>query len=135
MGWGRSDELAQALEHEESAESLIAKLLPTDTFYLESEFRKRYPDQVAGWGPANSELDELARKNPADTTAEKIARDFGVPHPTLAETNACDLLAAGPFPVSGGPQAGCSASRGSRATCTGLAWRTKRAMLRRRSMC
>ena len=102
MGWGRSDELALALEHKESAASLIAEMLPTDTFYLESEFRKKYPDQIAAWGPANSELDDLARKNPADTSAEKIARDFGVPHPTLAETNACDLLAAGPFPVSGG---------------------------------
>ncbi len=102
MGWGRTDELAAALEHEDSAESLIAKMLPTDTFYLETEFRKKYPDQIAAWGPANSELDALARKNPADTSAEKIARDFGVPHPTLAESNACDLLAAGPFPVSGG---------------------------------
>ncbi len=102
MGWGASDELALALEHRESAESLIGKMLPADTFYLESEFRKKYPDQMAAWGPANSELDELARKNPADTSAMKIAKDFGVPHPTLAETNACDLLADGPFPVSGG---------------------------------
>ncbi len=102
MGWGRTDELAHALEHEESAESMIAKLLPTDTFYLESEFRKKYPNQIATWGPANGELDGLARKNPAETSAEKIARDFGVPHLTLADTNACDLLEAGPFPVSGG---------------------------------
>lgn len=102
MGWGRTDELALALEHQESAEIRIAKMLPTDTFYLESEFRRKYPEQIAGWGPANRELDELARKNPADTSTEKIARDFGVPHPTLAETNACDLLSAGPFPVSGG---------------------------------
>ena len=90
------------LNTKESAESLIAEMLPTETFYLESEFRKKYPDQIAAWGPANSELDDLARKNPADTSAEKIARDFGVPHPTLAVTNACDLLAAAPFPVSGG---------------------------------
>jgi hypothetical protein len=102
MGWGRTDELALALEHRESTESLIASTLPTETFYLESEFRKKYPDQIAAWGQANSALDQLARKNPADTSAEKIARDFGVPHPTLAETNACDLLSAGPFPVSGG---------------------------------
>ncbi|MGA2908919.1 MAG: hypothetical protein ABSE36_14550 [Terracidiphilus sp.] len=102
MGWGRTDELGLALEHPESAESMIAKMLPSDTFYLESEFRNKYPDQMAAWGPANRELDDLARKNPADTSAEKIARDFGVPHPTLAETNACNLLAAGPFPVSGG---------------------------------
>ena len=104
IGVGQTDELALALGHQESAESLIAKMLPTDTFYLESEFRKKYPGPMAAWGPANSELDLLARKNPADTSAEKIARDFGVPHPTLAETNACDLLAATPFPVSGGPE-------------------------------
>lgn len=103
MGWGWTDELALALEHKESVESLVAKMLPTDTFYLESEFRKKYPDQMAAWGPANSELDALARKNSADTSAAKIAQDFGVPHPTLAETNACNLLAAAPFPVSGGP--------------------------------
>jgi len=102
LGWGRTEELSAALEHKESAESLIAKILPTNTFYLESEFRKKYPDHVADWGPANSELDALALKNPADTSAEKIAKDFGVPHPTLAETNACNLLAAGPFPVSSG---------------------------------
>jgi hypothetical protein len=103
MDWGRISELGLALEHKDSTESLIAKMLPTDTFYLESEFRAKYPDQIAAWGPANSELDALAHKNPEDTSAAKIARDFGVPHPTLAETNACNLLAAAPFPVSGGP--------------------------------
>ena len=103
IGWGQTDELALALEHKESAENFIANLLPTDTFYLESAFREKYPDQIAAWGSANSELDALARKNAAETSAERIARDFGVPHPTLAETNACNLLAAGPFPVSGGP--------------------------------
>jgi hypothetical protein len=103
MDWGMTDELAAALEHRESAESMIATMLPADTFYLESEFREKYPDQIAAWGQANSELDQLAHKNSADTSAEKIARDFGVPHPTLAATNACNLLAASPFPVSGGP--------------------------------
>ena len=102
MGWGRTDELALALEQKESAGSMIATMLPTDTFYLESEFREKYPDQLAGLGPANGELDALASKNPADTLATKIAKDFGVPHPTLAETNACNLLTAAPFPVSGG---------------------------------
>ncbi len=102
ISWGGADEMAVALEHQESAESLIAKMLPTDTFYLEAEFRSKYPDQIAAWGPANNELDALTRKNAADTSVEKIARDFGVPHPTLAESNACDLLTAGPFPISGG---------------------------------
>jgi hypothetical protein len=104
MGWGRTDELAQALEHRESAESAIAAMLPTDTFYLEAEFRSKYPDQVAAWGAANSALDMLVRKNPADTSTAKITRDFGAPHRTLAETEARGLLATGPFPVSGGPE-------------------------------
>jgi hypothetical protein len=102
MSWGETDELALELQHRDSTESRIAKMLPTDTFYLEAEFRRKFPDQIAARGPANGELDALALKNSADTSAEKIARDFGVPHPTLAASNACDLLASGPFPVSGG---------------------------------
>ncbi|HVN92488.1 MAG TPA: hypothetical protein VMT38_02270 [Terracidiphilus sp.] len=102
MGWGRTEELAEALEHQQTADSAIAKLVPTDTFYLEATFRKKYPDQIASWGPANSELDALAGKNPADTAPEKIAHDFGVPHLTLADSDACNLLAFGPFPVAGG---------------------------------
>jgi hypothetical protein len=102
MGWGEVDEMKRSLEHKEGAAALAAQLLPTDTFYLAAEFRRRYPEQAAQWGPANEELDVLARKNPADTSPQRLAMDFGVPHPTMAETNACGLLAAEPFPVSGG---------------------------------
>ncbi len=101
MGWGKVDEIEQALEDKDSA-AVIAKLLPTDTFYIATRFRKRYPGEAAQWGPANRELDDLVRKDPSDTSPERLAADFGVPHPKLADTDSCALLAAQPFPVSGG---------------------------------
>ncbi len=102
MGWGRTDELALALEHRESAESLIANLLPTDTFYLESEFRKRYPDQLAAWGPANSELDQLARKNPADTFGRKNRERLWRPAPNLGGDQCLRSSGAGSVSCYGG---------------------------------
>ncbi len=102
MGWGQVDEMEKSLAHADGAAAVAAQLLPADTFYLAAEFRRQYPDQLAQLGPANQELDALARKNPADTSPQRIAKDFGVPHPTMAATDACALLAAEPFPVSGG---------------------------------
>jgi hypothetical protein len=102
MGWGEVDEMESSLAHADGAAALAAQLLPADTFYLAAEFRRQYPDQVAQWGAVNRELDELAHKNPADTSPQRIAKDFGSPHPTMAATDACALLAAEPFPVSGG---------------------------------
>jgi hypothetical protein len=102
MGWGEMAEIEKSLEQKEGAATLTAQLLPTDTFYLAAEFRRRYPEQAAQSGPANQELDDLVRKNPTDTSPQRLAKDFGVPHPTMAASNACALLAAAPFPVSGG---------------------------------
>ncbi len=102
MGWGRAEELEHSLETKEGAAAVAAQMLPTDTFYLAAEFRRRYPEQAPLWGDANRELDELSRNHPSDTDPQRIAKDFGVPHPTLAETNSCALLATEPFPVSGG---------------------------------
>ncbi len=102
MGWGEVDEMEHSLEQKESAAVLTAQMLPTDAFYLEAEFRRKYPDEAAQWGPASQELDALARRTPSDTSPQRLSRDFGVPHPTLAATDACALLAAEPFPVSGG---------------------------------
>ena len=42
------------------------------------------------------------RKIPSDTNPQRLARDFGVPHPTLAETNALRLLSTSHFPLTGG---------------------------------
>jgi len=102
MDWGRMEVLKQDLESPESTAALRARMLPADTFYLAVEFRKRFPDQAAHWGPACQELDDLARKNPSDTDPQRISRHFGVPHPTLAESASPALLTTEPLPVSGG---------------------------------
>jgi len=102
MDWGRVEELQRALQDQGRPERALSQVLPADTFYLEEKFREQYPDQAAQIGPASRELDELVRKDSADTTPQRLARDFGVPHPTLAESDSCGLLTSEPFPVSGG---------------------------------
>jgi hypothetical protein len=102
VDWGRVEDMEQSLANKDSAAAMAAQMLPADTFYLADEFRTRYPDQAAHWGEANQELDKLVHRNPSDTSPQRIARDFGVPHPKLAATNSCALLTAEPFPVSGG---------------------------------
>ncbi len=102
MPWGRLEEIEQALEQQQTATALASGMLPSDTFYLAVELRKKNPGLAASWGPANRELDDLSRSDPADTDPERLSRDFGVPHPTLADSDACTLLDDEPFPVSGG---------------------------------
>ncbi len=102
LGWGRLEEIETALNNPESMAAYTNQILPSDIFYLESEFRARHADQAAQLGPASRELDDLVRKDGSATNPERLARDFGVPHPTLAETNASELLVAEPFPATGG---------------------------------
>jgi hypothetical protein len=79
------------------------RLLPADTFYLASESRKDFPDEdFASRGAANRELDRLRRQHPSETSTEQISKDFGTPHPILAQTGSLELLNVKPFPASGG---------------------------------
>jgi hypothetical protein len=102
LSWGQLEEMEQALQHPDSTAALISHFLPSDTFYLTAEFREKYPGTAAQWGPVNRELDDLAGKNPADTSPQRLAADFGVPHPTLANSNSPALLISDPFPVASG---------------------------------
>ena len=102
LNWGRLDELQSALKNAEAAGDLARGMPPTDLLFLSARFRQKYPDQAAAIGPANQELDALVRKDADATDPVRIARDFGVPHPTLAESNSLALLTGEPFPVSGG---------------------------------
>jgi len=104
VSWGRIVEMNEALENADSTETLIAQQAPSETFELAAEFRRRFGADAAQFGAANRELDELAHKSPAETAPERLARDFGVPHPTLADSNSCALLTSEPFPVSSGPE-------------------------------
>ena len=82
--------------------TLLQQIAPAEKLYLAEEFRKNYTAEVGSWGPAGRELDALVRSDPAETSPERISRDFGVPHPTLAQSNACAILNDKPFPAFAG---------------------------------
>jgi len=99
---GRLDRIDAVLRDPSRKMSLTAEVLPASTFYLAAEFRRRFPDQTAVWGPAGRELDELVRAHPAETDPGRLSRDFGVPHPAMEQSDSCTLVNSGLFPVSGG---------------------------------
>jgi hypothetical protein len=70
-----------------SADALAA-VTPADTFFLVAEFRRRFPDAV----PAAKELQTLAACCAADVNSDRLARDFGAPHPVLAYSYSTELL-------------------------------------------
>jgi hypothetical protein len=81
---------------------LIGQLMPADTFYLAAEFRQQFPQENASWGPAGEALEKLSRQYPAECSLERISKDFGVPHPALAQTYGRELLSVKPFPAFAG---------------------------------
>jgi hypothetical protein len=92
----------QALQRPETLAVILPRMMPEDTFYLASEYRRRYPVEAASGGTASQQLENLCHQHPAETKPERISRDFGVPHPTLARNNALELLNVKPFPAFGG---------------------------------
>jgi hypothetical protein len=99
MGPKRLEETERAARQENNAAELNSLVTPSEKFYLAAEFRKEFPSQADRFGAAGRELDELARKDPAETSPERLSKDFGVPHPVLAQTNACGILDLKPFPA------------------------------------
>jgi hypothetical protein len=75
--------------------------MPADTFYLGVEFQKRFPGQVASLGQTGRQLQDLSQRDPTEVSWDRLSRDFGVPHPTLAHTYARELLNVKPFPFYG----------------------------------
>lgn len=98
----RLDLTERALQKPEDVGALIPQLLPAETFYLAAEFRRRFPAEAASLGAAGPELDALVRNHPSDASEQRLSRDFGVPHPTLEQTNACAILNVKPLPAFGG---------------------------------
>ena len=84
----------------------VAKILrnvtPADTFYLASEFRVKFPQELHAWGSASQELDDLSRKYPEETSRERLSEHFGIPHPILSQSYARELLNVEPFPPFSG---------------------------------
>src|SRR4051812_5944017 len=83
-------------------EAAFLKKTPADTFYLTLEFRRRYPADDSVWGASGQELNGLVRQYPAEVSWQRLSRDFGVPHRTLAQTYTPELLNVKPFPAFAG---------------------------------
>ena len=97
----RLERMAEAL-HVKDLTVIPPQMTPADTFYLAAEFRRKFSGEAASWGSAGRQLENLSRQHPAEVSWERLSRDFGVPHPTLARTYAPGLLNVKPFPFSGG---------------------------------
>jgi hypothetical protein len=98
----RLETTERAILQTEDITTLMPQITPAEKFYLASEYRLLYPAETASWGAAGKELDDLVQKNPADASAARLSKDFGVPHPTLEQTNACAILSVKPLPAFSG---------------------------------
>ena len=97
----RVERTAEALENPETAREYLRHMLPSETFFLAVEFRSKHPGQESAWGAAGEELDALVKREPAHTDPKRLAKDFGVPHLEMAQSDSCTLLNRGIFPASG----------------------------------
>jgi hypothetical protein len=94
----RLGQLEQALDAGHADEA-IPRLTPAETFYLALEFQHQYPAAMTRWGKTGEEIQTLTQEDPEEINAQRLSEDFGVPHPTLAQTTARELLNLRPFPT------------------------------------
>jgi hypothetical protein len=97
----RTDQIEQGLRAGHASE-VIPRMMPADTFYLTAEFQRRYPKEIGSWGKATQELQDLSRQHPEQVNWRRLSHDFGVPHPSLAQTYDRELLNIGPMPAFSG---------------------------------
>ncbi len=97
----RLERVDRALSSEEDLAAMLPRMMPADTFYLAAAFRAKYPGESAA-GPAGQQLEDLSRQHPTEVSFERLSKDFGVPHPTLARTYGREILNVKPFPFFGG---------------------------------
>jgi hypothetical protein len=81
------------------AEQVLAEILPSETFYLAAEYRRKYPGEGKAGGSAARELEDLSARFPAEVSWQRLSEDFGVPHPALTRSYARELLNVKPFPA------------------------------------
>jgi hypothetical protein len=77
------------------------RVTPADTFYLTAEFLRQFPDSEF-LGQSGKELKGLIHDHPSELSWKRLSRDFGVPHVTLAQSYARELLNVKPFPAFAG---------------------------------
>jgi hypothetical protein len=93
--------IEKSLHRPQDVATILPQMAPAELTYLAAALRHRYPDDLPNYGQASQQLEELRKGDPDEVTWERISKDFGVPHPTLAQTNARELLAVQPFPFFG----------------------------------
>ena len=98
----RLETTQRALQQSVDLAALMPEITPAEKFYLAAEYRRLYPADAGAPGPASRELEALAQKDPAQVSAARLSKDFGVPHPTLEQTNACAILTLKPLPAFSG---------------------------------
>jgi hypothetical protein len=106
MNPNRLEQTEAVVEDAESKDESSLLLLPSESFFLATEFRKRFPGQDAAFGKAGHELEELALRDPAAVDTDRISMDFGAPHPTLMLSNSCSIFNMKPPPLYGGLASG-----------------------------
>jgi hypothetical protein len=94
----RSEQVEQGLRAGHVTE-VLTRMAPADTFYLTAEFQRRYPEETRSWGTATQELQDLSRQHPEQVNWKRLSHDFGVPHPSLAQTYGRELLNIGLLPA------------------------------------
>lgn len=77
----------------------LARLTPSECFYLAAEYRQRFPKEPTNWSKAGPDLERLAQRDPEAVSWGRLSQAFGVPHPAFAQTYARELLAVKPFPT------------------------------------
>jgi hypothetical protein len=83
----------------DATQQVLSEVTPAETFYLTAEFRSRFPGENSYWRASGRELDSLISRDRDEVSWERLAQDFGVPHPALAQTYARELLNVKPFPA------------------------------------
>jgi hypothetical protein len=101
VGPRRMSELTLAMQRPQAMAEMLPEIMPSDTFYLGMQFESQYPADAPAIGTSGRQLADLAQRYPAETSRARLSRDFGIPHPTLAQTNARELLNVKPFPFYG----------------------------------
>lgn len=96
----RLERTERGLENLDNATAMIVRTPPADIFYLAVEYRKKYPNQAASWGPAGRELADLSQRYPADANLDRLSADFGVLHSAL--TSSTGFLNIKPISTFGG---------------------------------
>lgn len=81
---------------------VLTRMMPADTFYLASEFLRKYPEESAPLGTAMQKLKKLSEQHPEQVSWNRLSHDFGTPHPTLARTYGLELLNVPPMPAFSG---------------------------------